>query len=81
MVKRCLLILDLKLFRLYVKGKHFIGREFQRLTKEIIDIDILVSGQFHRCNMRQSVDNFLLKYVSNIEENFLIVILHPSIVT
>ena len=28
----CLLILDLKPFRLQVKGKHTIGREFQRLA-------------------------------------------------
>ena len=31
-VKRCLLILDLKPFRSYVKGKHSIGREFQSLA-------------------------------------------------
>ena len=31
-VKRCLLILDLKAFRSYVKGKHSIGTEFQRLA-------------------------------------------------
>ena len=31
-VKRCLLILDLKPFRSYIKGKHFIGREFQSLA-------------------------------------------------
>ena len=30
--KRCLLILDLKLFRLEVKGKHSIGTEFQSLA-------------------------------------------------
>ena len=30
-VKRCLLILDLKPFRSYLKGKHSIGREFQSL--------------------------------------------------
>ena len=31
-VKRCLLILDLKSFRSYVKGKHSIGREFHSLA-------------------------------------------------
>ena len=31
-VNRCLLILDLKPFRSYVKGKHSIGREFQSLA-------------------------------------------------
>ena len=31
-VNRCLLILDLKPFRLWVKGKHSIGREFQSLA-------------------------------------------------
>ena len=31
-VKRCLLILDLKPLRLQVKGKHYIGREFQSLA-------------------------------------------------
>ena len=31
-VKRCLLILDLKLFRSYIKGKHSIGRKFQSLA-------------------------------------------------
>ena len=31
-VRRCLLILDLKPFRSYVKGKHSIGREFQSLA-------------------------------------------------
>ena len=31
-VKRCLLILDLKPLRSYVKGKHSIGREFQCLA-------------------------------------------------
>ena len=32
-VKRCLLILDLKQFRLKVKGKHSIGRGFQSLAE------------------------------------------------
>ena len=31
-VNRCLLILDLKPFKLLVKGKHSIGREFQGLA-------------------------------------------------
>ena len=31
-VKRCLIILDLKPLRSQVKGKHFIGREFQSLV-------------------------------------------------
>ena len=31
-VKRCLLILDLKPLKSQVKGKHFIGREFQSLA-------------------------------------------------
>ena len=31
-VKRYLLILDLKLFRSYVKGKHSIGKTFQSLS-------------------------------------------------
>ena len=31
-VERCLLILDLKQFRSYVKGKHSIDREFQNLA-------------------------------------------------
>ena len=31
-VKRCLLILDLKPLRSYMKGKHSIGREFQSLA-------------------------------------------------
>ena len=31
-VKRCLLILDLKPLRSYVKGKHSIGREYQSLA-------------------------------------------------
>ena len=31
-VKRCLLILDLKPLRSYVKGKHSVGREFQSLA-------------------------------------------------
>ena len=33
-VKRCLLILDLRPLRLYVKGKHSIGREFQSLDAQ-----------------------------------------------
>ena len=41
-INRCLLILDLKPFRLYVKGKHSIGREFQSscARKETVDIEI-----------------------------------------
>ena len=31
-VKKCLLILELKLFRSQVKGKHSIGRDYQSLT-------------------------------------------------
>ena len=31
-VQRCLLILDLKPLRSWVKGKHSIGREFQSLA-------------------------------------------------
>ena len=31
-VKRCLLILDLKPLRSYIKGKHSIGGEFQSLA-------------------------------------------------
>ena len=38
-------------------------------------------GLFHRCCMGQSEANFLLKYVSNTEECFLIVIFGPSIVS
>ena len=41
----------------------------------------LAAGQFHRCCIGQSEVNFLLKYVLNIEEHFLIVIFGPSIVT
>ena len=33
-VKRCMLILDLKLLRSYVKGKHSIAREFQSLAMQ-----------------------------------------------
>ena len=32
-VNRCLLVLDLKPFRLQVKGKHSLGREFQSLAE------------------------------------------------
>ena len=31
-LKRCLLILELEPFKLQVKGKHSIGREFQNLA-------------------------------------------------
>ena len=31
-INRCLIILDLKLFRLQVQGKHSIDREFQSLA-------------------------------------------------
>ena len=44
-VKRCLLILDLKPLRSLVKGKHSIGREFQRLAVRgkisTVDIELL----------------------------------------
>ena len=45
-VKRCLIILDLKPLRSQVKGKHFIGREFQSLV---------VQGKKHRhhCNIQE----------------------------
>ena len=42
---------------------------------------LFIDGQFHRCHMGQSEVNFVLKYVSNIDEHFLIVIFGPSIVT
>ena len=44
---RCLIILDLKPFRLQVKGKHYIGREFQILAtqgKKLLT-DILVTSR------------------------------------
>ena len=46
-VKRCLLILDLKSVRSYVKGKRSIGKEFQSscARKETVDIDILLTSR------------------------------------
>ena len=58
-VNRCLLILYLKPFRLFVKGKLSIGREFQSLAvryKKTVDIDILVTsgnGDRKSCNLSE----------------------------
>ena len=58
-VKRCLLILDLKPFRPKVKGKHFIGREFQAepscAKKKTVDIDILVTSRNYDRKIMQSI--------------------------
>ena len=57
-VKRCLLILDLKPLRSQVKGKHFIGREFQSLAvqgKKLFDMDILVTSRNGDKKIMQSI--------------------------
>ena len=46
--KRCLFILDFKLFRSQVKGKHSKGREFQSLAmrgQKTVNIDILATSR------------------------------------
>ena len=56
---RCVLILDLKLLKSKVKGKHSIGREFQSLAscagKETVDIDILVTSRNGDRKVMQSI--------------------------
>ena len=54
-----MLILDLKLLKSKVKGKHSIGREFQSLGscagKETVDIDILVTSRNGDRKVMQSI--------------------------
>ena len=54
-----MLILDLKLLKSKVKGKHSIGREFQSLAscagKETVDIDILVTSRNGDRKVMQSI--------------------------
>ena len=48
--KMCLLTVDIKPFRQYIKGKRVDGKEFQRLTvqENNVDINILVTSRNNR---------------------------------
>ena len=55
-VNRCLLILDLKPFRLKVKGKHSIGREFQSLAvheKKLLTYHAIYWNNGKSCNLSE----------------------------
>ena len=53
-VTRCLLILDLKPLRSWVKGKHSIGRA-SCVRKETVDIDILITSRNGDKKIMQSI--------------------------
>ena len=58
-VNKCLLILDLKPFKSYVKGKHSIGKEFHSLAvlgkKLVATVDILVISRNSDRKIMQSI--------------------------
>ena len=58
LVKRCLLILELKPLRSEAKGKHSTGKEFRQsrfARKETVDIDILVRSRNGDRKIMQSI--------------------------